>query len=66
MSKRSQISSQGPIPLSGELLKILSFLTQFQENFNSSVSFSRHIRTRAFSSTLPKTRAMWVRKEPKT
>ena len=29
VSKRSQISSQGPIPLLGELLKALSFLTQF-------------------------------------
>ena len=66
LSKRSQVSSQGPIPLFGELLKTLSFLTQFQENSNSSISFSRHTRTRAFSSSLPKTRAVWVRKEPKT
>ena len=29
VSKRSQVSSQGPIPLFGELLKALSFLTQF-------------------------------------
>ena len=42
VSKRSQVSSQGPTPLFGELLKVLSFLTQFQENFNSSISFSRH------------------------
>ena len=28
-SKRSQVSSQGPTPLFGELLKVLSFLTQF-------------------------------------
>ena len=66
LSKRSQVSSQGPTPLFGELLKALSFLTQFQENLNSSMSFSRHTRTRAFSSPRPKTRAVWVRKEPKT
>ena len=29
MSKRSQVSSQGPTPLFGELLKVLSFLTEF-------------------------------------
>ena len=29
LSKRSQVSSQGPTPLFGELLKVLSFLTQF-------------------------------------
>ena len=34
VSKWSQVSSQGPTPLFGELLKTLSFLTQFQENFN--------------------------------
>ena len=66
VSKQSQVSSQGLTPLFGELLKTLSFLTQFQENSNSSMSFSRHTRTRAFSSSRPKTRAMWVRKEPKT
>ena len=66
LSKRSQVSSQGPTPLFGELLKVLSFLTQFQENLNSSMSFSRHTRTRAFSSSQPKTCAVWVRKEPKT
>ena len=65
LSKRSQVSSQGPTPLFGELLKVLSFLTQFQENFNSSMSFSRHTRTCAFSSSRPKTSAVWVRKEPK-
>ena len=48
VSKRLQVSSQGSTPLFGELLKILSFLTQFQENFNSSMSFSRHIRTCVF------------------
>ena len=66
LSKRSQVSSQGPIPLFRELLKALSFLTQFQENSNSSMFFSRHTRTCAFSSSRPKTRAVWVRKEPKT
>ena len=29
VSKRSQVSSQGTTPLFGELLKVLSFLTQF-------------------------------------
>ena len=48
LSKRSQVSSQGPTLLFGELLKALSFLTQFQENFNFSMYFSRHTRTRAF------------------
>ena len=48
VSKRSQVSSQGPTPLFGELLKALSFLTQFQENLNSSMSFCRHTRTRVF------------------
>ena len=66
LSKWSQVSSQGPTLLFGELLKVLNFLTQFQENVNSSTSFSRHTRTRAFSSLQPKTRAVWVRKEPKT
>ena len=66
LSKRSQTSSQGPTPLFGELLKALSFLTQFQENYNSSMSFSRHTRTHAFSSSRPKTRAVWVSKESKT
>ena len=66
VSKRSHVSSQGPTPLFGELLKVLSFLTQFQENFNSSMFLSRHTKTRAFSSSRPKTRAVWVRKEPKT
>ena len=66
VSKRSQVSSQEPTPLFGELLKDLSFLTQFQENLNSFMSFSRHTRTRAFSSSRPKTHAVWVRNEPKT
>ena len=58
LSKRSQVSSQGPTLYFGELLKALSFLTQFQENFNSYMSFSKHTRTRVFSSSRPKTRAM--------
>ena len=58
LSKRSQASSQGLIPLFGELLKALSFLTQFQDNSNSSMSFSRHTRTHAFSSSRPKTHAV--------
>ena len=66
VSKRSQVSFQGTTPLFGELLKSLSFLTQFQENFNSSMFFSKHTRIRAFSSSRPKTCAVWVRKEPKT
>ena len=66
LSKQSQVSSQGPTSLFGELLKVLSFLTQFQENFNSSMSFSRHTRTRAFSSSRPKTHVVWMRKKPKT
>ena len=66
VSKRSQVSSQRPTPLFGELLKALSFLTQVQENLNSSMFFSRHTRTRDFSFSRPKTRAVWVKKEPKT
>ena len=66
LSKRSQVSPQGPTPLLGELLKAFTFLTQFQKNFNSSMSFSRHTRTHDFSSSRPKIRAVWVRKEPKT
>ena len=66
VSKRLQVSSQGPTPLFGKLLKALSFLTQFQENFNSYMSFSKHTRTRVFSSSRPKTRAIWVIKELKT
>ena len=66
LSKLSQVSSQGPTPLFGELLKTLSILTQFQENSNSSMSFSRHTKTHVFSSSWPKTCPVWVRKEPKT
>ena len=39
------------VPILGELLKVLSFLTQFLGNSNSSMSYSSHIRTRAFSSS---------------
>ena len=66
VSKQSKASSQGPTPLFGELLKALSLLTQFQENFNSFIFFSRYTRTRVFSYSRPKTCVVWVRKEPKT
>ena len=66
MSNRSHPLSKGSVPIFGELLKALSFLTQFQENSNSSMSFSRHTRTRAFSSLRPKAHAVWVIKDPKT
>ena len=66
VSNRSHPLSKGSVPILGELLKVLSFLTQFQGNSNSSMSFSSHIRTRAFSSSQPKTRAVWVLKDPKT
>ena len=66
VSNRSHPLYKGFVPILGELLKVLSFLTQFQGNSNSSMSFSSHIRTCAFSSSRPKTRAMWVIKDPKT
>ena len=66
VSKRSQVSFQETTSLFGELLKVLNFLTQFQENSNSSMSFNRHTRTRAFSSSRLKTRVVWLRKESKT
>ena len=66
VSKQSQVSSQEPTPLFEKLLIVLSFLTQFQENFNSSMSFNRHTRTRDCSSSWPKNCAVWVRKDPKT
>ena len=66
VSNRSHPLSKGFVSILGELLKALSFLTQFQGNSNSSMSFSSHTRTRAFSSSRPKTRAVWVRKESKT
>ena len=37
VSNRSHPFSKGFLPILGELLKVLSFLTQFQENSNSSV-----------------------------
>ena len=48
VSDRSHPFSKGSIPILGELLKVLSFLTQFQENSNSFMSFSSHTRTCAF------------------
>ena len=66
VSNRSYPLSKGSIPILGELLKALSFLTQFQGNFNSSMSFSSHTRTHVFSSSRPKTHAVWVIKDPKT
>ena len=66
VSNRSHPLSKGSVPILGELLKALSFLTQFQENSNSSRSFGSHTRTRVFSSSRPKTCVVWVRKEPKT
>ena len=66
VSNRSHPLSKGSIPILGELLKVLSFLTQFQENLNSSMSFSRHTRIRAFSSSRPRTSVVWVIKDSKT
>ena len=66
VSNRSHPLSKSSIPIFGELLKALSFLTQFQENSNSSMSFSSHIRTCAFSFSWSKTHAVWVIKDPKT
>ena len=48
VSNRSHPLSKGSVPILGELLKALSFLTQFQRNSNSPMSFSSHTRTRAF------------------
>ena len=48
VSNRSYPLSKGRVPILGELLKALSFLTQFQGNSNSSMSFSSHNRTHAF------------------
>ena len=58
VSNRSHPLSKGSVPILGELLKTLSFLNQFQGNSNSSMSFSSHTRTRAFSSLRPKTCAV--------
>ena len=66
VSNRSHPLSKGSVPILGELLKALSFLTQFQGNSNSSMSFSSHTRTCFFLSSRPKTRAVWVIKEFKT
>ena len=66
VSNRSHPLSKGPVPILGELLKALSFLTQFQGNSNSSMSFSSDTRTHACSSSWPKTRDVWVIKDPKT
>ena len=66
VSNRSHPLSKGYIPILDELLKFLRFLTQFQENSNSSLSFSRHTRTRVFSSLQLKTHVVWVRKKSKT
>ena len=66
VSNRSHPLSKGYVPILDELLKFLRFLTQFQENSNSSLSFSRHTRTRVFSSSRPKTQVIWVRNELKT
>ena len=66
VSNRSHPLSKGSVPILGELLKILNFLTQFQGNSNSSMSFSSHTRTRTFSSSRPKTCAVWVMKDSKT
>ena len=63
---RSHPLSKGSISILGQLLKALSFLTQFEGNSNSSLSFNSHTRTCAFSSSQPKTRVVWVIKDPKT
>ena len=66
VSNRSHPLSKGSVPILDELLKALSFLNQFQGNSNSFMSFSSHTRTHAFSSSRPRTRAVWVIKDPKT
>ena len=66
VSNRSHPLSKDSVPILGELLQALSFLTQFQGNSNSSMSFSSHIRTRTFSFSRPKTHAVWVIKDRKT
>ena len=58
VSNRSHPLSKGYIPILGELLKILSFLTQFQGNSNSSISFSGQTRTRVLLSSQSKTCAV--------
>ena len=66
VSNRSHPFCKGSVPILGELLNALSFLTQFQGNSNSSMSFSSHTRTRVFSSSCLRTRPVWVIKDPKT
>ena len=66
VANRSHPLSTGSVPILSELLKVLSFLIQFQGNSNSFISFSSHTRTRAFSFSRPKTCVVWVIKEPKT
>ena len=66
VSNRSHSLSKGSVPILGELLEALNSLTQFQGNSNSSMSYSSHTMTCAFSSSRPKTRAVWVIKDPKT
>ena len=66
VSNRSHPLFNGFVPILGELLKTLSLLTQFQGNSNSSMSFSSHIRTCAFLSSRPRTRAVWVIKDSKS
>ena len=61
--KRSQVSSPGSTPFLWELLKALSFLTQFKGNSISFMSSGRHARTYAFSYSQPKTEDVWVRKD---
>ena len=66
VSNRSHPLSKDSIPILGELLQALSFLTQFQGNSNSSMSCSSHTRTHAFSSSQPMTCVVWVIKDRKT
>ena len=66
VSNRSHPLRKGFVSILGELLKALSILTQFQGNSNSFMSFSSHTRTRVFSFSWSKTRAVWVIKDPKT
>ena len=66
VSNRSHPLSKDSLSILGELLKALSFLTQFQGNSNSSMSFSSHTRTRVFPSSRSRTRAVWVIKDPET
>ena len=66
VSNRSHHLSKSSMPIIGTLLKVLRFLSQFQENSNSYMSFSRHTRTLGFSSSRPKTYAVWLTKDFKT